>query len=197
MSFIENLKKQLSNVSNSIKEGVKGVVDNLSSYKNQVLERAGVKPKISIEDVDELEFDRLARERGYVKKTDRGDQFERRATEDTADRVKYEDDVDEELPFTPLTKEQQDKLDILYYAEYTVDVLITLQNGETFYLSEKFMDKPPQVKTTKLHATPEDVIQEIKFMVEGVSVGKTGVRVVTSQTMYKINKRTGESTIIN
>jgi hypothetical protein len=92
MGIIENIRQGIINTAQSLRDGALNSAKGLYNYANEVKERFVPSQKQTIQDLSEDEFDKLARERGYVK-SDKAKPYDygRMATEGEPQRPDEED----------------------------------------------------------------------------------------------------------
>lgn len=182
------------------KDGIAKTISTIKEYTKTVKDNLGFVDKkdavFKLDEISEKDFDTIARARGYIKADGDAISFDETKIkkEKRIETIEFEEELDS-LPYEPLSREEFDQFDILYYAKYLVDIRITYKNGDFFYLSEKKKDFPKEYTTHK-YPTMQGPKQEIKHRLDNFVVGESGKAVVVSLTLYEYDKNSDTEKII-
>lgn len=198
--FFDGIRKNTNslrqNLTNSIGGALTGLRDYVSNIAPEILspERRG---KVSIEDLDAEEFDRLARERGYRKEKDYYEEREARATEAEATRRDLDgepDDRIEDYEVMPLTPEEKEQLDVLYYGVYVVvEEYTTVSASGVVSVSRP---KPPFIKKTITVGDIRSVKGLIRDDIYSAPKGRSDSIILIEYTIFRIIRDTGEEEVV-
>lgn len=191
--FLTSIQKNASSLRNNLGKSISNSISGLQNYVSSVWPQR--KPEVNLKDIDEAEFDKLARERGYRKVgEDYYEERERRATEAEATPRDISGDRIEDYEVKPLTPEQKAKLDVLYYGVYTVVEEYTTTSASGVTTTSR--PKPPFTKKTITVGDLNSVIGLIRDDIYSAPKGRSDSIILIEYTIYRILKDTGETEVV-
>lgn len=195
----------IDDIINSVRNVASGFQNNLNSIRNMASDYVssfGRKPKVGIEDLDEEEFDRIARERGYRKTPEARERMERLAEEDRPIKTRFEEEEEDlekramEYAEEPMTKEEFENLEFHYYAKYVINTYVRYRNKNGEIIRDwTFLKQQSLVSNT--HPSGMSVLNELRAIAKVTPRERSDTKTEVIYELIKVNVKTREETVID